>query len=370
MYKILLIDDDADTLSAISTCFPWSDMGLQLIGTENNGTEGLMSIIQYRPDIVIIDIRMPGMDGLSVIQKSIDQGVESFFIIISAYGDFEYAQTALRLSVCEFLLKPFSPYDLEEALRKVIKKKDCRVTERILLQYGFPLSGSDALYYPVEEERKIVESLHSGRKDNLEVFLDRFLCGAFANNSIDDAHACVSRLYSAIITPLIEHDILLPINRIDGIRWETKGSQKSLRQLMMVLANDALDALHYNSAINPTVVSAQKYIHAHYKNKLTLGKVASAVHISPSYLSNLFSKSLRMSFVCYVNKIRVEYAKKLLQSTDTNLSHVADNVGFNDVKYFSQVFKQCTGCSPNHYRNHMIKKHKQEVTTTTQDQTS
>lgn len=356
MYGVLLIDDDSETLSAISGYFQWSEMGLRLIGTENNGQDGLDSIGENNPDIVIIDIRMPGMNGLKVIQEAAKMGFEPLYIVISAYADIENLRTALSLSVCEFLQKPYSPLELEGAIKKAIAELDKKALSRILLQYGFPLAGTHALQYPLQEEAKLMEALLSNDRENLESALDAFLQEAFTRNSQEDSQACISKLYHAIVKPLIDRGLTIPMDCIEEFQRESGDARQSFHQVVLSLVNSAFEAIHNEEGMNPAVLLAQKYIHANYDRKLTLEVVANEVHITPNYLSSLFTKTLGMSFVCYVNQTRIEQAKRLLRNPGTSLNSVAEQAGFNDVKYFSQVFKQCVGCAPNHYRSMQIKK--------------
>lgn len=350
MYKIILIDDDADTLAAIAGHFSWGEMGMELVATAENGIAGLQAIEEQKPDIVVIDIRMPGMDGLSVIQQVRQQELYPYFIIISAYADFEYAQTALRLFVCDYLLKPFSPDDLEAALAKAVKELELRIPERVLLRYGFPLLGSAAQRYPAQHEKAITENLYAARKEVLGAALNAFVTQAFAHNNREDALACVSKLYSVIVQPLVERGRYLSGTPLEGVRWESKDLAGSVHQFLAGILEETYALLHSEPTTNPAIIAAQDYIHGHLLDKLTLDVVARAVHITPNYLSSLFTKTLGVSFVGYVNQLRVGQAQELLKDPRTDPSRVAEQVGFSDGKYFTQVFKQRTGYTPQQYR--------------------
>ena len=88
----------------------------------------------------------------------------------------------------------------------------------------------------------------------------------------------------------------------------------------------------------------------HYAEPLTLAQLAETAGLSPSYFSALFVKVMGVSLREYINHVRVEEAKRLLTATDYPLSQIAVSVGFSDQSYFSKVFKQITGISPNRYR--------------------
>lgn len=116
MHPVVIIDDNKIAVEAIAKATDWEKCGCQVAGCAYDGIAGLRLIQEKHPDIVIIDIQMPGLNGLDVIQK-IKSGKENTqFIIISGYGEFEYAQKAIRYGVKDYLLKPVMAEELEEAL--------------------------------------------------------------------------------------------------------------------------------------------------------------------------------------------------------------------------------------------------------------
>lgn len=115
-YKVLLIDDEAEIREGMAARIPWEELGLKICGTAENGLEALELAEKKHPDIIITDIQMPFMDGLTFIQKAQKMLPLSKFIVFSGYERFEYAQKAVSLHVTEYLLKPFSAQDLVEVL--------------------------------------------------------------------------------------------------------------------------------------------------------------------------------------------------------------------------------------------------------------
>jgi len=176
----------------------------------------------------------------------------------------------------------------------------------------------------------------------------------FSRNDNNDALACVSMLYGAITRLLMERRKTLSIDHLEGIRWNDRGLARSLRQFLLSVLDETYSIIHSESTINPAVISAEKYIRIHYKDRLTLDIVAEAVYITPTYLSTLFSKSLGTSFVSYVNQVRIEQAQKLLLNPKVDPNTIAEQVGFGDAKYLCQVFKRVTGITPTQYRNQML----------------
>ena len=116
MYSVVIIDDNKIAVEAISKSTDWEKCGCRVAGTAYDGIAGLELIHDAAPDIVIIDIQMPGFNGLDVIKKIKGARKDVQFIIISGYSQFEYAQQAIRYGVCDYLLKPIMTEEMEQAL--------------------------------------------------------------------------------------------------------------------------------------------------------------------------------------------------------------------------------------------------------------
>lgn len=122
MAKVLIADDEPVLIRRMHRLIPWEKLGLTLAGTAEDGEELLEKIRAERPDIVLADICMPCMTGLEVIAKVQAMGYHPHFIITSAYTTFDYARTALKLGVDEFLPKPLTGGVLEKALAETLRK--------------------------------------------------------------------------------------------------------------------------------------------------------------------------------------------------------------------------------------------------------
>lgn len=123
--RVLVIDDEPNVRLGIKMLIPWEKEGFEIIGEGTDGIDGLNKIIELKPKLVLIDIRMPGLSGLEVIEEAKKRGFNGKFIITTGYSDFEYARKALRLGVSTYILKPID----EEELLEVVKKLKVDILE-------------------------------------------------------------------------------------------------------------------------------------------------------------------------------------------------------------------------------------------------
>jgi len=124
MYRVVLVDDEALILRGLSTVIPWAEMGCEVVGTATNGLAGLELIRKLKPDILFTDIRMPNMDGLTMLAALGSEFPRMQTAVLTAYRDFDYARQAITLGVCRYLLKPSNLNELEETLRIMVSRLD------------------------------------------------------------------------------------------------------------------------------------------------------------------------------------------------------------------------------------------------------
>lgn len=133
MYKVLLVDDERIILEGISCIVDWQASGTKLIGTAKNGMEAYRMIEEHMPDIVISDIRMPGMDGLELVAK-VKQGYPSIdFILLSGFSEFEYARQAMRFGVHHYLVKPCNEKAIAQSLCELVGERKLRLRRETFL---------------------------------------------------------------------------------------------------------------------------------------------------------------------------------------------------------------------------------------------
>lgn len=124
MYSVLLVDDERTILEGIAQVVDWQSAGTVLAGTARNGLEAWDRIVADPPDIVISDIRMPGMDGIQLAANVSRDYPQTRIILLSGYGEFAYAQSAMQYGVKHYLLKPCNETAITEALKEAAAELD------------------------------------------------------------------------------------------------------------------------------------------------------------------------------------------------------------------------------------------------------
>ena len=99
LYKILIVDDEEEVRSSIMRKMQWEQLGYQLVGDAENGEDALEKVRVLEPDLVLTDIKMPYMDGLTLTKYFIEERNSTEIVIFSGFDDFEYAQKAIKLGV-------------------------------------------------------------------------------------------------------------------------------------------------------------------------------------------------------------------------------------------------------------------------------
>ena len=122
MYKVLIADDEFWVAALIRNSIDWDTMGLELIGEASDGEEACEKILSLHPDIVITDIRMPGLNGIELMEKIRLMRLKVEFIILSGFDSFAYAQAAVKYNAVSFVLKPLDEEELRQALLTAVER--------------------------------------------------------------------------------------------------------------------------------------------------------------------------------------------------------------------------------------------------------
>ncbi|NMB00125.1 MAG: response regulator [Firmicutes bacterium] len=128
MYGVLIIEDEPWSREVVKALGKWENLKARVIGEADNGSEGLRLIAKLQPDIVITDMRMPGIEGAELLKAIDEQFPEVKIIVMSGYDDFSYMKQAIRSQAVDYLLKPLDAEELNASL--------CRCIEEIAEGFG------------------------------------------------------------------------------------------------------------------------------------------------------------------------------------------------------------------------------------------
>lgn len=535
MYNFIIVDDDQLVRERVLSLIPMQQMELHLVGQAEDGIQALELFELHRPQIVIMDIQIPIINGIEAAQKMLEMDPDIKIIIITGYGTLEFAQTALRSGIIDFLLKPVNPEELKKVLVKIINKIQAQASQELeqqrmerLLQREMPLIRSryflSLLQTPSEkltdeicrqymddfginrpisdvcvvivvpnysdltpsdqismqavlekELSKITETIDIGvlvlydamqhmiiitygvhnhldytLEQRISVIRDklRYLYRFDFQASIGSTVSSFQYLHDSYLSAshalgycsILGNNNIIGSNNIPKTDHPVQQTEwPTYREIMDMLIAENLDEIHnafvrylgqltfnpHNSihytrqkavelqalllscaqelgintdslidehtptyarilsaanifdiqkiilesaqtiiekiqiqrkdSKNRALRSAKQYINSNYANpRLDLAAVSEFVSLSPNYMAQLFHRYENCSFTEYLNHVRIEQAQKKLLTTHMRIYEVAEAVGFQNSKYFFQVFKQITGMRPREFYENSV----------------
>ena len=130
LYRIILVDDEEEVRKSIIRKIDWTAVGFTVVGDAENGEDALEKIENLEPDVVLTDIRMPYMDGLTLAERIRQKYPSMKIVIFSGYDDFEYAKQAIKLNVTEYILKPVNVEELTAILKRIKTNLDEEIEQK------------------------------------------------------------------------------------------------------------------------------------------------------------------------------------------------------------------------------------------------
>jgi two-component system response regulator YesN len=121
---MLIVEDERWEREGLLDFLDWSGMGIEIVGAAKDGIEGLELALQLKPDIVITDIKMPGLDGLELSKRIKEKLVHTRIVILTGFGEFDFARQAIQYSVSGYVLKPVEEEDMHSVISKVLRELD------------------------------------------------------------------------------------------------------------------------------------------------------------------------------------------------------------------------------------------------------
>lgn len=397
MWKLIVADDEPKIRRGLENILNWNDFNIEIVGEAEDGEIALEIIAEKKPDIILLDINMPFLNGLNLLQKLKDINNNSIVIIISGYDDFQYAQKALQFNVFDYILKPVNKKIIEEIILKAVNKLNTMEKEnnyfewinkqlnenRDILKKTFfsewlnnELSDEDVL--------KEMEFFNIDIGDNIGLIVIKL--ADKLNIEIVDKKWNSELLRFAIVNLLNDKfkeldvkfifdddmkNIIVVSNIVDTFEWINIGKQLEVEIYKYLKCNVIIEQANVSGGIlkikdiylkiinnvnkkrkfSPMVLLAIKYIEEnHYLNDLNINNISEKLEVTSSYLSKLLKKETGLSFIDYVTNVRIKKAMYIMEDPTVKIYDVAELIGYSNQHYFCRAFKKVVGISPTEYK--------------------
>ncbi|MBM0065545.1 response regulator [Bacillus gibsonii] len=396
MITLLLVDDEESTLLGLST-LPWENIGITEVFLASSAFEAIDTVKLQRIDIVVSDIRMPGLSGVDLLMKLTEDPYNIKGILLSGYADFEYAKQAIQAKVLNYLLKPCSDEELLKAVQQAIEiiqedrkkmierqqlvKQLCEdpiwIGEKVLSywlknpptiaeltksigEYQLPISIEDHyLYFEIrcssKKECSIIEqkavkylSGHSFimmlKSTDQNIISGLFIFGI--NNKIETDqfnYELLSDLKQYLLVNFqIECTIMTSdVYKLRDLSKLTEFKNGSLDQKLTIPSKTRGEVL---------VHRAQHYLYLKLSENPTLQDAAYYLNVHPAYLSKIFKEGSGEKFSEYIHRLKMEKAAYQIENTNKKINQIAKEIGYNDSSYFIKVFKKFYSKTPHEFR--------------------
>ena len=391
-WKILIADDEPKIRRGLHAQIDRLGLPCEVCAEAEDGEIALEAAERLRPDILLVDINMPFVNGLDFIEALRRTRADARVILITGYEEFEYARRALELDVHAYLLKPINVEELRRAVETAIDQLEVSRQRNRHFEWAIAQIGNrreflreeflrDAVsgrleadeirefrvYFDFPEPQRMMLMLisarssaagekpwqHTLRQYALQDALQEGPEGLAYRCLFSDDRGNVLLLYDA--PPELDARLTEAVRAALGgelgltVQLETEPVASLTR--IAEAYDSAMERMLSSAQLSPIVDGAKAYIAAHYADPdLSLMEVAEALNAHPAYLSRTMKQELGMPFAKYLTNVRIGKAVQLMRDPSIRIWKVAELVGYSGGNYFSAAFKKVLGVSPADYR--------------------
>jgi two-component system response regulator YesN len=360
MIRVLVVDDAPIIRESLSIAVAeFSDTTI-VSGAAGNGEQALSWLENHYADLCITDIRMPVMDGLELIARINERYPWMKSMVVSSYDDFRYAKHSIQLNALDYILKPIDEDLLNEALKRAtarLQEERTRDAAELLLK---KLPQNRALVNRWLDQIRTLDAatLPLLIVDTLEV-LEKWVNGNYYL-----LNPLANLWLESLIEELSSDKFVLELEEGKDLGLgEATLPMETIRSYFRLCAVRRLEEGAYRvmetmrgSRDQPTVKAIgqiKAYIADHYGEQINLQELADMVAMNKSYMCTLFKQETEMTIWTYIVAERMKMARNRLMQTKDRVYEIANDVGYEDVNYFSQLFKKHFGMTPNEYKRRM-----------------
>ncbi|MBW5447951.1 response regulator [Cohnella sp. CFH 77786] len=392
-WKVLIADDEPIIREGIRDAVDWGALDMAVAAEAEDGEEALEKALAHDVDVMLVDLNMPIMNGMTLIREVREKLPGCRIVIVSGHDEFGYAQQAVHYGVDEYILKPANPAHLNEVLRRIGRQLEEAVRQEKHLELAsrqirknIPLLRErfcnewieDAIgVEEVAEQLRFLElpdrapsmfgiirwpEVDLGQSVRTERDRQLLLFG-IENIAEELVHPCPNVLFRDSLGFIC---CIVWDSRDVSLFGKVEQSVGKYLQLQVVAHAEQIEGgfegvspayrnarggVYKEAAVSPLVRRARQYLRDHFDDpRLSLDNTAKAIGVSSVYLSRLFKQELGTTFVALLTQIRISKAVQLLSSTSRSIAEIAEAVGYESQHYFSTAFKKAVGVSPIRYR--------------------
>lgn len=341
MYKVFIVEDEHLEIEALELILTQQTDNIEVVGKASSGTVALAKIRETRPEIIIMDINIPEMNGIEVLRQVKKDDPNTKVILITAFNEFDFAHQAIKAKVDDFLLKPIRPAQLLEAVNQAV------LSLKVNAKNKFDEKMNEVIFSVVQKK---YNDARKALTDYLDVLYDHY---GYDLISIQHEVQHFMEELNVVSMDTCNYDIKSSLrnrnnhqhfvnsyqNRYDLKVEIMKSIDKIFDQLMVMRDN------RKNS-----IEDILNYIDRNCHKDISLDQVGEYANMSSYYLSKIFKKETGVNFVTYLTERKIEIAKDMLVNTDVPIINIALDLSYHEPNYFSKVFKKSTGLTPTEYR--------------------
>jgi two-component system response regulator YesN len=407
MYKLMIVEDEYTTRDGLVHAVPWAGIGVEVAGAAVDGQDALAMMDKVRPDIIITDVKMDNLDGLSMIEEIRKHWPGIRIMVLSGYDESGYIRRSMELKVAAYLLKPIRGRELLEQVSHQIaeiEEDNARLQKLRHMEDEFDRNRGlliEGLLTDLVSGKITDYNRFRTREQYLHIELEQksCRCAVFFIENFDvfvqhNGYERMQKIYGAVYSAV--HEALKNTDNCDifSLRGEENcfpvlivfdkesppekvlknAVEKSGRawgvNIALCLGEEAANIMEacksYNSArgeaeqrklrggknpLDDFTGRALKFIENNYSRyDLSLDLLSDYMKINPSYLSRVFRKKTGSSFVEFLVRTRMEKARTLLEETELKIGEIGEKVGYLSPKYFCTIFKRYNRCTPAEFR--------------------
>lgn len=348
MLKVLIVDDDRMVQKCLEKMIPWEEIGCKIAATADDGEEGLQRFFETVPDVIITDLKMPGMGGEEFCEKIRRYSDKVYIILLSAYGSFSAAQTMMHHGVMEYVLKPLDPEKVDQ-ITDILRKLSIAVLN----------SGKfmDLIYNDKEKEH-FSEQLRLKNAPYFNAYFESM--SSYTKHDFKTVHT-MSKVMLNLLFRVVEQSEPEHAG-LEQERQQTLAGCNSLSCIMDVVSYTS--DIFEKYLLGDVSVRSQDFNHKMVEKikvyvtenlgspQLSVEQISEYFEYSYDNLGRIFKRYMGVSLISFITHMRLNQACRLLRNTRFTIAEIAQMVGFSSTSYFCSVFRKQLDFTPNDYRNH------------------